>query len=174
MALGPNGPLTIGNIRNELQNTGTNSFSLKNAGGYTGRDTPYVPTNQSSPAKPSQPSPYQVSEWYNYNHSAALSCSPFFVNSQTVISNYIYYKATVNGCTGQVGSIVINLLDPNIYTHRVLIYSSYPFNNVGTIIIPTPIFNDTIDINAPETTFIYTLSSTSNDFHIVMWNEDIL
>jgi hypothetical protein len=177
MALPSSGQISLSSIRTELLNTGTNNFSLKNAGGYTGRDTPYVPVNQSSFGKPNTTSPYQASEWYDYDHSASTLCSQVVVSSQTFISNRIYYKITITGCTGQSTNIFVRLQDEpnNSYNHTVNVYDFYPFNNIGGLSLTTPLFNATLkSIDQPEVSFPYILTSSSDILYLVAWNSSIL
>ena len=158
-------------------NTGTNNFSLKNAGGFTGRDTPYVPVNQSSASKPDTVSPYRVSEWYSYDHSASTLCSQFTVSSQNIVTNYIYYKITLTGCAGQSSSISINLQNEtnNSYDYIVNVYEVYPFNNAGVLTSSTPFTTATLKyIDLPSINFPYTLPSSTADLYIVCWNNSIL
>jgi hypothetical protein len=76
MALPASGTISIGDIRNELLNTGTNNYRLSYAGQYNGsvKTSGYVPINRASTSKPNDASAYAISEWYSYNHSASKAC----------------------------------------------------------------------------------------------------
>lgn len=80
MAIPSSGRVSIGDLRTELQNTGTNNFSLKSAGRPTtgapgtAQDPVYTPVNQSSSIIPNNSVPYSISEWRGYNHSENDPC----------------------------------------------------------------------------------------------------
>lgn len=78
MSLPASGQISISDIRTELQNTGTTNFSLAKAGQisiYVNKDDGFVPINRASAVQPGRTNPYQISEWYSYNHSTSQACS---------------------------------------------------------------------------------------------------
>lgn len=99
MAIPISGKVSIGDIRTELQNTGTSNFQLSKAGrpttGVPGtlQNPVYTPVNQSSSNIPNNSSPYSVSEWRRYNHSENLPC---YSTSEI----YLYYAVS-----GRVGEL---------------------------------------------------------------------
>ncbi len=108
MAIPSTGKVSIGDIRTELQNTGSDSFSLKLSGrpttGAPGtfQSPVYTPLNLSSTRVPNSFSPYAVSEWREYNHSENLACSEedfiIFMNDSSSAGNaralWRYYFTT--------------------------------------------------------------------------------
>ena len=62
MPLQPDGPISLGDIRNEL-GTSSNNFSLHGAEFGT-----YGAINQNSTYKPNGSNPNSISEWYGYDH----------------------------------------------------------------------------------------------------------
>jgi Domain of unknown function (DUF5122) beta-propeller len=64
MALQSSGPISLGNIRTELNSVASN-FSLNSAENGT-----YGSINQSSVFKPNGATPNRISEWYGYDHLA--------------------------------------------------------------------------------------------------------
>lgn len=69
MALQLNGPISLGDIRNEL-GTSSNNFSLHDAEFGT-----YGAINQNSTYKPNGSNPNSISEWYGYDHGGGGSPS---------------------------------------------------------------------------------------------------
>lgn len=116
MAIPGSGQVSIGNIRTELQNGGTNNFSLKLAGrpttGVPGtfQNPVYTPVNLSSANIPNNTAPYSVSEWRRYNHSENLACTGYsfvvFVND-TALTDLYQYEFSTNTLT---------LLSQDVYT----------------------------------------------------------
>lgn len=174
MAIPSSGKVSIGDIRTELQNGGTDNFSLKKAGrpttnGLLGSDPPqYTPVNQNSSTIPNNSQPYNISEWRGYDHSQYGLCSSTSFTSPNIDNIYVYYKirltGTVPGFTSDI-NVQGSDLSTNYYAN---FYTSYPFNNVGEL-TGTPILqfilpNDTQQVQS------FTVSSYSDIyFHIVLF-----
>lgn len=173
MALPASGQISIGDIRTELSNTGTNNFRLSYAGtpassGAT-RSSGYVPINQNSTTKPNPASPYNVSEWYSYNHSENRTCSGSPFNTLDLGAYYLYYRINVTGNVNDQSIISITSIDYGSGTLRCQIYTSYPFTNTGAT-TGSPIANLSFTNNSTQT-YTYTMTSTSQVLYFVLWVE---
>jgi hypothetical protein len=174
MAIPGSGKVSIGDIRTELQNGGTNNFSLKKAGrpttnGLLGTDPPqYTPVNQNSPVIPNNSQPYNLSEWRGYDHSQHGICSATSFTSPSVEGIYIYYKVRLTGTTPRFTSNISvqgSGMSNNYYAN---FYTSYPFTNTGEI-TGTPVLQFILsnDVQQVQT---FTVSSFSDVyFHVVLY-----
>jgi len=179
VALPASGPISMSMLITELENTGlTSSIELSKIGALLGSDTNrssgYVPVNRSAPTKPTDDVvPSAISEWYSYDHTAYQNCPTGDIDTPILLAGYLYYKVNITGPGyGAVSSIQIYSPDnvvPNLSTMRFQIYSSYPFTNTGTL-TGFPIFDGTFT-NTNLQTYDYTLSSTSEILHFVMWKD---
>ena len=173
MALPASGQISIGDIRTELSNTGTNDFRLSYAGtpassGAT-RTSGYVPINQNSATKPDPASPYSISEWYSYNHSTNRACSGSPFSTLTLGAYYLYYRVNVTGNASDQSIISINSPDYASGTLRCQIYTSYPFTNTGTV-TGSPVANLSFTSTATQT-YTHVLASSSQVLYFVLWTE---
>jgi hypothetical protein len=177
MALpGAGNPLSVSQIRSEIQNTGkSNDFSMRFVGGYV--SSTYVPMNQSSTSKPNLTSSFSISEWYSYNHTQARACSNVTITTPALgvdgsdgISNAngrIYYKINVTGVAGDIVYFDFGAFNTNNDEGIACeVYPEYPFNSSGTI-ISIPIFTVIFGSNGSTTEELY-LASSSEDFHLVI------
>jgi hypothetical protein len=170
MAIPGSGAVSIGTIRTELQNTGKNNFSLRFAGRPSATFNPdYTPINQNSSSKPNDSSPYSISEWRNYDHSAFGNCSGTSFTTPDISTFYTYYKIRLTGASSYTTSIsVVCNSAPNanstVYT---LFYTSYPFTNVGQL-TGTAVLTFT-QTSAGTSTQTYTMTSSQVDFHVVCY-----
>lgn len=173
MALPSSGTLSIGDIRSELSNTGTSPFSLAKAGEqYTAtREDGYTPLNQNSTSKPNNSSPYQISEWYSYNHSENGSCGTTYT-TPSVSAPYIYYRINITGISGAPSVISVTMNSYSVDTFYVQFFSSYPFSSTGSL-TGTPLTTLTFTSNGTQT-YTYTMTSTSDVVYIVCWDNSIL
>lgn len=185
MALPASGQLSVGDIRTELVNTGTNSFSLAKAGQqYTAvYNSGYVPLNQSSTSKPDNSTSFNVSEWYSYNHSQNKACSASSFGGSTTtngLNQYKYWRVNVTGCSGGTSVITVNYTNGagNCFlpcSTYVYIYTSYPFTNTGTL-TGSPVYTFSLSKCAGTGTYTYnyTTSSASDILYIVVYQDDSL
>jgi hypothetical protein len=169
MAIPGSGKVSIGDIRTELQNTGSDSFSLKLAGrpitGSPGTFIPpqYVPINQSSTSKPNNVSPYAISEWRNYDHTENLPCPANFTSPNLGLF-YTYYRLQITGQTSYQS--IISVTGNSTFNHNIFIYTSYPFDSIGQLVIsPWEIGYFT---STETKTFTRTMLTTSEVLHIVI------
>jgi hypothetical protein len=176
MALPASGTLSIGNIRSELLNTGTNSFRLSNAGQYNGsiKTSGYVPINRASSSKPNDSAAYAISEWYSYNHSSSKSCSGTGFTVGGINQQYIYYKLAITsggaGCTATLNFDWTPSSNPFLVCDQYVdLYNTYPFSNTGTI-VSSPIYSNSNTTGS----YNYTLTSTTDYLHLVAWFDDPL
>jgi hypothetical protein len=178
MALPASGPISMSMLITELQNEGlTSNIELSKIGALLGSDTNrssgYVPVNRSAPIKPTDDVvPSAISEWYSYNHIAYQDCPTGDIDTPILLASYLYYKVNITGSSGAISTITISSPDnvvPNLSTMRFQIYTSYPFTNTGTL-TGFPIFDGTFT-NTNFQTYDYTLSSTSETIHLVMWRD---
>lgn len=176
MALPSSGTLSIGDIRSELSNTGTTSFALSKAGmplgGNATRGDGYTPKNQNSTSKPNDTSPYQVSEWYSYNHTQNGSCNTtFYANSLN--AQYLYYRINFTGTTGDKVSIQVQLTNyAASNTYKFGLYSTYPFNSSGTLTGGTLLTTLSFTANGTQA-YLYTLASSSDVVYMIAWNDSV-
>jgi hypothetical protein len=185
MAIPSSGQVSIGTIRTELQNTGTNNFALSRAGSQRDvRNAGYTPLNQSSTSLPGATAPYAVSEWRNYNHSATRLCGSATFGTPLIQdvapgAAYTYYAVTVTGAAGWDAQYGIEgLLIGSTQEIRVNIYQSYPFSSTGAITgTPAAVASITFDGSAgasqSQAVSIPMLSS-SEVHHIIIWDGSIL
>jgi hypothetical protein len=171
MALPASGQLSIGDIRSELQNTGKANFKLSLAGNPSTRNEGFTPKNQNSSPKPNATSPYAISEWYSYNHSANGSCGTTYT-TPSLSAPYNYNRINVTGISGAPSSIAVTMYDfdqlsSNPYV--VYFYSTYPFDNTGEPTAGTYIGGLSFNSNITQY-FNYTMVTTSDILYIVSWN----
>jgi hypothetical protein len=173
MALPASGTISIGDIRNELLNTGTNNYRLSYAGQYNGsvKTSGYVPINRASTSKPNDASAYAISEWYSYNHSASKACSGTGFTMDGINQQYIYYKLAITsygaGCTSTI-NFTWTPSGSFLYCNQYVdLYNSYPFSNTGTI-VPSPIYSN----NGTTGSYNYTCTGTTDYLHVVTWLDD--
>jgi hypothetical protein len=176
MALPASGPISMSMLRTELLNEGkTTNYELSKIGGLIGSGTNtgsgYVPINRSSTSKPDDNTiPSQISEWYSYDHSANQNCPTGDVSTPTIRSNYLYYRVNVTGSVGSSSAITLDSPNNTLsYNIKCRIYTTYPFTNTGTL-TGSPVFDGTFT-NTTAQVYNYTLSSTSQVLHIVIWDE---
>lgn len=174
MALPASGQISIGGIRTELSNTGTNNFSLVRAGANgVSRGEGYTPLNQSSTSKPNFTAPYGMNEWYSYNHSANTACGSSWVATPSIGAMYTYYRFNITGTAGNVSTISfygVSIPNPYIFAN---IYNTYPFTSTGNLIGTAPLKQLTM-FNGGTNSYLYTLTSSSDVIHIVIWDDSIL
>lgn len=173
MAIPGSGKVSIGDIRTELQNGGTNNFSLKKAGrpttGVPGtfENPVYTPVNQSSSVKPNNSQPYSISEWRNYNHTENLACSSSSYISPPLGIFYTYYRFQISGGVNDRSNIFIQ--GSGTSNHWCYIYLSYPFNNVGQV-AASPW---TYSFFSADTTkvFVRDIQNTTEVLHILIYQD---
>lgn len=180
MALPGSGPISIGNIRTELNNAGTSNFSLAKAGQQFNAliGSGYVPLNNASTSKPNTSSPFQISEWFSYDHSSNRSCGLTFFSAATQIDKYYYQRFLITGCGVGCNSpirITYTNAPPNNLSPRtdyIQLFGSYPFNNVGTL-IGTPVISLALGFGQAGTyDYEWTVSSASEVVYVVSWADD--
>lgn len=181
MALPGTGPISIGNIRTELGNTGTNSFSLAKAGQqYTAViGDGYVPLNNASSSKPNSSSPFSISEWYSYDHSTNRSCGVTFFSAATQIDKYYYQRFLITGCGASCKApirIFYSNPPPNNLSPRtdyLELHSSYPFNSVGSL-TGTAGYSLALGFGSSGGPYDieWTVSSASEPIYVVSWADD--
>lgn len=173
MPLPSSGTLSMGDIRAELLNSGTSSFSLGYSGqqGNAVKTSGYVPINRASTSKPNSTSPYAVSEWYSYNHSSSKSCSGTGFTAGGYNQQYIYYKLAITSAgAGCVATLDFTWTSSGSFLYcdqYIDLYSTYPFNNTGTV-IESPIYSD----NGATGSYNYTCTSTTDYLYLVAWLDD--
>jgi hypothetical protein len=175
MALPASGPISMSQVRTELQNDGKSTdLSLHFLGSMSGsganRTSGYTPLNQSSLTKPSIVPPSSLSEWYSYNHTTNKACgNPL---NPIVGAYYTYVRYEVTGPVGSTSTTQMTMPTNPGNTIKCHIYTgSYPFTNLGTL-TGTPMFNGTFT-TAGSQFYSFTLASTSTILHIVAWDETI-
>lgn len=183
MAIPSSGPVSIGSIRTELQNTGTNNFDLSRAGSQRDvRNAGYTPLNRSSTALPGATSPYSISEWRNYDHSATRLCGSASFGTPLIQdvapgATYTYYAVTVTGAAGWDASHGVEAtLIGSTQQLRVNIYQSYPFSSTGAL-TGTPAASVAINGSggaAQSQAVSIPMLSSSEVHHIVIWDDSIL
>ena len=85
---------------------------------------------------------------------------------------YVYYRYNITGATNYIANINFygaSISSPNIYAN---IYTVYPFTNTGALIGSAPLHQMAI-FSGPNS-YAYTMSSSSDTVHIVMWDNGIL
>jgi hypothetical protein len=175
MALPASGPISMSMVRTELENTGTTSnVGLSQLGSITVvREAGFVPINQNSTSKPNLTSPYQISEWYSYNHTQNGTCSGTSFTTPTIGGAYIYYRINVTGGAGNSTNISVNSSGyAGGQSLRCNIYSTYPFTNTGAL-TGTPLSALTFTSNTSQT-YTYTLSTSSQVLYFVIWDNSII
>ena len=175
MALPASGPISMSQVRTELQNDGkTSDLSLTFLGSMSGsganRTSGFTPINQSSLTKPSSLLPASISEWYSYDHVTNKACgNPL---NPIVGAYYTYVRYEVTGIIGSTSTTQLNMPTNPGNTVKCHIYTgSYPFTNLGTL-TGTPVFNGTFT-NTTSQFYSFNLTSTSHILHIVAWDETI-
>jgi hypothetical protein len=175
MALPASGPISMSQVRTELQNDGkTSDLSLTFLGSMSGsganRTSGFTPINQSSLTKPSSLLPASLSEWYSYDHVTNKACgNPL---NPIVGAYYTYVRYEVTGVVGSTSTTQLNMPTNPGNTVKCHIYTgSYPFTNLGTL-TGTPVFNGTFT-NTTSQFYSFNLTSTSHILHIVAWDETI-
>lgn len=88
MALSTTGPLSMGDINQELGRARTASMSLDAA-----ENGSYATINPNSPSKPSSTNPATISEWRGYNHTA--TAPSIIINSYS--NGYLYFTISGTG-----------------------------------------------------------------------------
>lgn len=175
MAIPASGPVSMSMIRTELENTGTSNFSLQYAG-YTqeiSRTSGYTPLNQNSSTKPNTTSPFQISEWYSYNHTQNGTCSGTAFTTPTILGRYIYYRVNVTGGLGAESTISVTSSGyASGQSLRCNIYSTYPFTAAG-ILTGTPLSSLTFTSNTTQTYF-HTLTAASQVLYFVVWDNNVV
>lgn len=174
MAIPGSGKVSIGDIRTELQNGGTNNFSLQFAGRpYIGapgtfQNPIYVPINESSTSKPNNLQPFAISEWRNYNHSENKPCSVTSFTTPILGPFYTYYRVNIAGTAGNESQITIT--GNGTTSHAVAIFTSYPFNDVGAIVsLP---FASSILYSSTTINFRKGIDGTTPQvLHLVFWQD---
>jgi hypothetical protein len=175
MALPASGQISMSMARTELENTGTTSnVGLAKLGSIiVVRETGYVPINQNSTLKPNLTSPYQLSEWYSYNHTQNGTCSGTTFTTPTIGGAYIYYRINVTGGAGASTTISVNSSGYAAgQSLRCYIYSTYPFTNTGAL-TGTLLSALTFTSNASQT-YTHTLSASSQVLYFVIWDNSII
>jgi len=172
MALPASGPISMSQVMTELQNTGTStnvrlSYMGSLSGSGTVTSSGYVPINRFSTSKPLDAFPQQLSEWYNYNHSAVKNC-PVVENTLSVGNYFLYYAVNVTGSIGAASNITLQSPGNTSNTVRCNVYTSYPFTNTGTL-TGTPV-SAAIFTNGDAQYYNHTLASTSETLYFVIWS----
>lgn len=185
MSLPSSGQMSVGDIRTELSNTGTSSFSLAKAGQQYNAlyNSGYVPLNQSSASKPNDSTPYAVSEWYSYNHSTNKACSGSSFGGSTTtngLNQYKYWRLNVTGCSGGTSTISVSYTQGTTNCFLpcptyVYIYTSYPFTSTGAL-TGSPVYTFSLAACSATGTYTYnyTTSSTSDILYIVCYQDNSL
>jgi len=175
MALPASGPISMSQVRTELQNDGkTTDLRLSFLGSMSGsganRTSGYVPLNQSSLTQPSELFPASLSEWYSYNHTTNKACgNPL---NPLVGAYYTYVRYEITGPVGSTSTTQMTMPTNPGNTIKCHIYtSSYPFTNLGTL-TGTPVFNGTFT-SAGSQFYSFSLTASSTTLHIVAWDETI-
>lgn len=171
MALPASGQLSIGSIRGELDNAGTSSFGLSNAGNPSTRGTGFTPKNQNSSSKPNDTSPYAISEWYSYNHSQNGSCGTTYT-TPSVGAGYVYNRINITGISGAPSVIEVTMNSYGGDTFYVDIFNFYPFSNTG-VLSNSRLVRLSFGANGTQT-YTYTMASTSDVVYLVAWDDSIL
>lgn len=173
MSLPSSSTISIGDIRTELQNTGTSSYRLSYSGQQNGatKTSGYVPLNVASTSKPNNSAPFAISEWYSYNHSSAQTCSGTGYSQGGYNQQYVYRKWAITsagaGCTATL-NFTWTPSGSGLYCNQYVdVYSTYPFSNTGSV-TASPIYSN----NGATGSYNYTCTSTTDYLHVVTWFDD--
>lgn len=130
--------------------------------------------NQNSTSKPNRSGQHALSEFHSYNHTQNGSCSGTSftdVLSDDCDRRYSYHRVEATGASGDI--IVITVVSAGKGFSSVDssygIYTEYPFDTYGNL-VGAPIYGGTRPFSTSTDTYRYTLSGTSQVFHIVCAN----
>jgi hypothetical protein len=167
------GQLSIGDIRAELMNIGTDDYYLRWAGSFDKRrETGYTPINGVSPYQPIHPDPYAISEWYGYDHQAVGPCDTMYVWSVTG-PEYSYFR--VDPLAGQIGGFspisfsTYDMLPGESIVAKV--YDVYPFTPEGGLTSTAALA--TLNLVLDQRVYYdYRICTSSSILNIVMYDQN--
>jgi hypothetical protein len=167
------GHLSIGDIRTELRNDGTNDYYLRWAGSFAKRrETGYTPINSVSPLQPVDPNPYAISEWFGYDHNAVVPCDQMYVWGVTGPEYMYFIVDPLAGTVGGYSPISFSTYDMDPSESIIAkIYDFYPFTPQGGLTSTNALSTLQLVLNQ-RVYFNYGICDAGANLHIVMYDQN--
>jgi hypothetical protein len=154
-------------INYSLSRLSRGDFGIPSVESYTG-------INQNSTSKPNRNTQHALSEFHSYNHTQNGSCSGTSftdVLSDDCDLRYSYHRVEATGASGDIVVITVVRAGRGFSSVNATygIYTEYPFDTYGNL-VGAPIYGGDRPFSTSTDTYSYTLSGTSQIFHIVCKN----